>query len=381
MKLKNKRKLFSGKKNNIFFLIIGIIVSLFTTMSLVSIPLQVEKKYADYSDFPNNYCLNINSEGNDLNDRLSKLKKAKYKIYNDINIEETNFKLKNNCNIVLTGVEAGFDLFPIVYMNKENFFMEKCDIISGSSFSAEDIILHSRKAILSAYFLSELDLVGNEIVINDVRLSISGALSTSNYSLRHKNDVSIDIPIYVPMTTFDDIVHSGVFSITVYDTNGYDMSKYNEYNTFTSREKIDKEIDDEINLRMKNSFVVILSLFAVSILATSIIQYILLKNKHYEIGIKRAIGASQNDIIYEYLFDYSIFLFLGIFIGVLFGISLQLMLNMPLSIAYRYSMSLPNINSVILSITLFYFISIVFELFSLFLGTRINISNIIVEER
>lgn len=382
MKFKNNRKLISSKKNYIFFLIVGIIVSLFTTMSLVSIPLQVEKEYAEYSDFPDNYCLNINSNSNDLSNRLSNLEKVKYKIFNEINIEETNFKLKNNSNITLIGVEAGFDLFPIVYMNKHDFFMEKCEIIAGSSFNYEDIILHSRKSIISAYFQSELNLDDDEIIINDVRLSITGVLNTSNYSLRHKNDESINIPIYVPMTTFDDIVNGGgIFNVSVYDTKGYSFLEYDEYETFISKEKIDKEINDEIDLRMKNSFVVILSLFVVSILTTSIIQYILLKNKHYEIGIKRAIGASQNDVVFEYLFDYSIFSFLGIFIGVLLGISFQLMLNMPLSIEYRYSMSLVNINFVILSITLYYLCSIVFELISLFFGTRINISNIIVEER
>jgi len=371
------------RKNSILFFLMSFVISIVTVVSLATSTILSEIKYSDYAAFADNfsYLPQVKDYDSIMAQDFSGLNynvliKCGGKIKTNINLGDRKF--------VLVGVDENFTYFPMPnFMN--NVFestLEKQDIVGGESFTKEDILCRNKVIIMNNYYLSEVGFSGENIFIDDVSYTVKGVLS--DYSTMYKYNDEIRIPIYMPYTTLQALYKENRLSYdVVIETQGYRFEKYEDAEGDYLVSKYIKNIEkqnycDEL---ISNSAPIIISLFAVSFLAIFIIQFIIVKNKHNEIGIKRAIGASKSDIIFEFLSEFSIITFLAVVIGAIFGVLLISMHYIRQCFLCNAPILNLNISLIIISLLSYFGFVFLASLTSVFIGTNINIAGIIVEER
>lgn len=228
----------------------------------------------------------------------------------------------------------------------------------GRMISEEDVKNHERVAVVGQRILEQLtgstdygSFPGLEIRIENQKFLVVGVLGIAASTVSLSNET-----ILVPMTTFRDIwrmegEHPEFFLIT-YDarTGERDIIKQaeyllnNKYGTVRGESRFMMSgIESEMNLinNIINIMTMVLgSIAAISLLVGGIgvmnIMLVTVKERTREIGIRKAIGASSQDIQSQFLLEAIILAGSGGLIGILVGVGISSLISLILAMSFEW---------------------------------------------
>lgn len=257
---------------------------------------------------------------------------------------------KNNWQTRVTGTTSSF--FPI----------RKWDFEQGDAFSPDDMRLGKRVAVVGSTVANKLfdgeSALGGTIRINDMPFKVIGVLASKgqDFSGRDQDDA-----VYVPILTAQNKLPgnyeiSGIVQVIYAQAVSQDMMDHaieeityvlrtrhrlreNEANYFTIRNL--SSITQTATDTSKALSMLLGAIASISLIVGGIgimnIMLVTVAERTREIGIRKAIGASDNQILLQFLFEALLIALSGCIIGLTIGIGGGVIIQHQMSMPVEYS--------------------------------------------
>lgn len=342
---------FSDKKRFVLTVIsIAIATFLFVFIqTIMTVPLDID--FVSYRDFPVDSILINNSYNIDKNVFNDYRGDAFYytNVSDPILYRLEQEAISNQVNITTYGVQSNFLDFPIINCQQSNA-LESTSLLYGRSFSEYDMVFKNKVMIIDEssanLIFGEQNPLGKNINIsydnNQDVFTIIGVIKNtqstySNFLVNQESlssfDSHISIQGYIPITVteyFGLNIYSTYIIRSEYSTDSIEdlMHKYiNEFDfsIYTYSNHYETYLE---NSEIKDSFVTIIQglIVIMSIISLFVSQQFLLKSRVFEIGIKKAIGAEEFDILFQFQIESLITSFIGTLIGIILSIYISTIL-------------------------------------------------------
>jgi putative ABC transport system permease protein len=257
---------------------------------------------------------------------------------------------KNNWNTRITGTTS--DFFPI----------RKWEFSEGDVFSPDDLRLGKRVAIIGSTIATKLfegeEPLGAAIRINNMPFSIVGILASKgqDFSGRDQDDA-----IYIPLNTAANKL-PGNFEVTgivqvIYaqasSREALDFATEEITDLMRNRHKLRESQADDFTIRNLSSItqtatdtskalsMLLGAIASISLIVGGIgimnIMLVTVAERTREIGIRKAIGASDNQILLQFLFEAMLIALSGCIIGLVIGFGGGLAAHRYMNIPIEYS--------------------------------------------
>lgn len=366
-------------KKKFFLTLIGISITLVLLLTGV-----IFSNYSYKSDSIDNICFPINSGlyNGDIAAFPSELmmKSTKERYVENLTIDNC---INKNIKVTLSGVENSYLDYPLPCINTLEYLTES-GLKYGSDLSYSDIVQGIPYITLqeeyAALIFGDEYPIGKQIVINNISFYVKGILTTSSDVKRYKSSNDIEnIFLYTPISIIETkFKNYKTILIFNYDSEK-DLEKIPNL-AYTSYHSSIKEMEEKKN----SSFSKLALPLAFIIISSSIVELIIifinLKDRYYEIGIKRAVGATKDEICFELLTENLILSTFGIVIGLIVGLILSYFTSL-----YYYFISYEFIGfityrEIIFSVSLVYVVSIISCLIPSIYASNANIVQIVKGE-
>lgn len=219
----------------------------------------------------------------------------------------------------------------------------------GRTISEDDIEGRKNAVVISEYVLRQLsnredysEMIGEEITIGDKKLTIVGILGQSSSTLALSNNSAL-LPITTYTNTFPRRSQYYDFMLIQYGNNLKEtdliaQTNYllnNKYGTVNGKNRFNME-GLQGRVQLVNQITTVLTyllggIATISLLVGGIgvmnIMLVSVKERTREIGLRKAIGATNQDVQHQFLFESIILAVGGGIIGILLGMSLSLVTN------------------------------------------------------
>jgi len=196
--------------------------------------------------------------------------------------------------------------------------------------------------------------IGEDIEIKNSKFAVVGVLEKRGATF----GINLDNFIYVPLETLQKkimgIDHLMFIMAVPYDENKLDeitdemTTLMRERHQITDPDKDDfavitmKETQDIINGVFDGVTLLLTALVALSLIVGGVgiinIMYVSVTERTYEIGLRKALGATQKNILWQFLWEAVLITFLGGILGIIFGIFI---LNIIISVAANFGFNWP----------------------------------------
>lgn len=366
---------------------LGIILSvfLFTFMTLI-FQHYADLEFIDYKTFPKDSLLInrtvLEQEVNELETLLDNFEGIYYNYYRKgiFLIRTTKYDIP--LSLYFTKRKDLFH-YPIPSATKDNA-LEVSELLYGRHFSEEDYLLNSRVLIISEsaseYLFGKKNSVGETIMVSQDQYEIIGVYkdTISNFRQRKRwsEKESYSIMGFAPMNS------------NSYDFNVNKIVIRSPYNPESVKEVIEKELsggniftyqghyEDYLEIKEEihwTMFIVLLILLAISTLNIVVVLFFSVKERVSEIGIKKAIGASEDNIVLQFTTEALVIGVIGSFIGAILAIIAYIIISLKNS--FSYGTLLYDIDYVYLLVNMGVFISaiLLFSIIPSIIASRLNI--------
>ncbi|MFA5008920.1 MAG: ABC transporter permease [Candidatus Omnitrophota bacterium] len=256
--------------------------------------------------------------------------------------------------------------------------MRSANPIAGRFFTEEEVKRRDKVAVIGATVVKQLfddaNPVGETIKINLINFKVIGVLPVKGATGFHDQDDIIIIPVTTAMyrvfgkdyldsisveAVSPDVISKTEDDITKIIIKQHHLLTEEEQDTFQIRNMAD--IKNTLETTTKTMSLLLGAIAAISLLVGGIgimnIMLVSVTERTREIGLRKAIGATNKDIMIQFLIESVLMAFLGGISGVLLGGGISLLITIFAGWAVRVSMS-----SVILATTFSLAVGIVFGL-------------------
>ncbi len=229
------------------------------------------------------------------------------------------------------------------------------DMIHGEFYQEEDDLSSERVAVLGidvieTFFGEDANPVGETIKLNNMPFRIVGVAESSSFLAGGMLNKSIYIPVSV---MFDQILgeeYVQEIAITVKDTEM--MNQTMEDIEILLRDKHNLEEDEESDfiiqsfqdtLAMVETITNLLTIMVAAISAISLvvggvgvmnIMFVSVTERTKEIGLLKAIGAKENDILKQFLIEAIVMTSLGGIVGITIGVAASFLISVVIGIPF-----------------------------------------------
>jgi putative ABC transport system permease protein len=239
-------------------------------------------------------------------------------------------------------LKAGFlsKIAPVVGVEPDYFPMKSWLLDTGRFFDSDHVRRSSRVALLGHTVATDLyaaqDPVGERLFINRVPFEVIGVLRERGPGLDAVNE---DGRVYVPLTAAMrrllniDYYNSILFEIPNLDEMAqlelemtellrirHRISQFrpDDFEVLSQRELIETQLASADRLGFLVAWVGF-SALVVSGLGILAIAWIAVRDRTTEIGTRRALGATANDVFFQFAFEASVLASLGVVLGLVVG--------------------------------------------------------------
>ena len=214
---------------------------------------------------------------------------------------------------------------------------------SGIFFSEHDVDVRNRVAVIGTTVATNLfgavNPVGKKIRIGNAPYTVIGLIASKGQSSGGQDQDDI---VLIPLTTAQErllgITYVRSINVQVSDADRMDEVQENIEKLLRQRHRIRAGADDDFNVRNLTSLMetmsettTMITLLLGSIAGISLIvggigimniMMVSVTERTREIGIRKAIGATYNSIMLQFLIESTMISILGGIIGIIFGIGL-----------------------------------------------------------
>ena len=225
------------------------------------------------------------------------------------------------------------------YLSVRSFELDK-----GQFFNDIDVKRNRRVVVLGSEiadkFFAGQDPLGKKIRVKNINLEVIGVLESKGAFLGQNQDLTV----YVPLTTMANQIVGNkspygtqvtVISITAQDENSIRAAKLQIENLLRLRHKITGEDDFSVRTQkdvleivgtITSGLTVLLAAIAgISLIVGGIgvmnIMLVAVSERTQEIGLRKAIGAKESDILWQFLIEATILAAAGGAIGTIVGVT------------------------------------------------------------
>lgn len=342
---------------------------------------QTELQYADFVNFPRDFLIYNTYSKNDLTSQYN----TNYRglpytnFYLTTSVKVINVDLSDtNTTFNLYGVDTNFLQFPLPSSINSNI-LNFSNLIYGENFYETDIILGNYGFMAYESQLAKFRFEESTyLMLFGEPFYLRGVLADNPISRKSSSQSDCVIDLFIPYTTFEYFVAGNITYHLVVNKSGYTINStsynYFDYNCL-QKSKI------EYKKSISNSFLSSLLIFLlVSCLTIIIISIINIKARSIEIGIRRTIGASKDDICFLF-FSQGAYL---LFIAILGAFLLSLFVSWFISLYYMQFnyifLYLYDFEGALFYIAILYLATSISFLIPSLIAANTNISKILQEE-
>ncbi|ESA38909.1 abc transporter permease [Leptolyngbya sp. Heron Island J] len=242
--------------------------------------------------------------------------------------------LNRNANASVIGTNPGF-------ISVRNFTTEQGRFISDLDMNRTSAVAVLGNSLAERLFEDEIPL-GQSLRINDISFEVVGVLAVQGSNL----GVNYDDAVMIPLTTQSSRIvgrtspygiEVGFISATARDGESMQTAEFQIANLLRLRHGITDPKDDDFFIQNQDTLLTIadtitgaLTLMLAAIASISLlvggigimnIMLVSVRERTQEIGLRKAVGASQQDILIQFLIEAIILSAAGGVIGTLLGVS------------------------------------------------------------
>lgn len=235
-----------------------------------------------------------------------------------------------NPNVRVIGIDED-------YMNTSAF-----EIIAGRNFTNDEIFSTNNKVIIGNDIVKMLFLdnhekaIGKDIYINSNKYQVLGALKSKGSSSGGSNDKRVFIPLYNSKVLYGYADKAYNLTVAVSQPNEMDnainqaigimrkvrklkLSQPNDFDVRKSDGILNQLKDMTSTLRWSTVVIAMLTLLGASIGLMNI-MLVSVTERTKEIGIRKALGATRKNVLFQFLIEAIVICLLGGAVGVFLGI-------------------------------------------------------------
>ena len=254
----------------------------------------------------------------------------------------------------------------------------------GMLFGEEEIEQLARVVVIGSKVEEELfgedSALGKKIKIRHQNFRVMGIFPQHGQAMFFNIDEVVLIPYSTAQTYLLGINHYHEVMLRVTDPENIDRATYDIETTLRERHNITDPDDDDFYIESQQGVVdqigtilSVLTLFLSSVVAISLvvggigvmnIMLVSVTERTKEIGLRKAVGATNNDILFQFLIESTMLTFVGGIIGILLGATLALVASIALTYVLNdpWSFSFP-VSAAILGVAVSAAVGIIFGLY------------------
>ena len=263
--------------------------------------------------------------------------------------------------------------------------VEDAEVYKGRFFSKEEEKNFSRVAVLGFQVARDLfgdsNPIGRKIKLSDYKFTIVGVLEergSAAFGVSSQND-SVFIPLFTAQKLILGINHLAYIRAKVDTVENIPLAKNNIKNILRNQHDIDNPEDDDFSVRDQASAVEVIGnvtdalryfLLAVGTISLIVggvgimnVMLIAVNQRIKEVGLRKAVGARDRDVMIQFLIESAFISFLGGSIGIIFGVATSFLISVIVkSIGYDWQF-LISIESILVAVSVSIFIGLVFGIY------------------
>ena len=286
-------------------------------------------------------------------------------------------------------VDTNFDGTEYTYPDVVSFDMKE-----GQFFNQSEGQGAANVAVLGSALAKELfgesgvNPIGQVVKINKIPLRIIGVIAERGSSFFQDNDDRIFIPLLIGQQQIKGIHYLDFINIKVDDAKNVDQTITDVKNVMNQRHHIQKDINADYTVRNIADAVEILSTMtnALSLFLTAMASIALVvggigilnimlatvAERTREIGLRKAVGATNMAIMRQFLLEAGTLTFLGGIIGIITGAIISYLIFLLMKyLGYDWAFVV-SVTSVLLAIGVSILTGVIFGLYPALKASRLN---------
>jgi len=329
-----------GNKTRTLLSMLGIVIGVSTVIAVFGVGKGAEKTVNDQFQGLSANSLMIMSNMGRESTRSSNLKAEDVVAIKEsaVHISEATAIVRGNATVT-SGKESGS--VSVLGVDENYFSVANYELEKGNIFSADDIELKEKVAILGVntidtFFEEEEEPLGQTITIKGKTYTIVGILNEIGQSF---GPVTPDDSIFLPYTTAEKSVLGNdaftMLTLTVDNVNNVEAATEEVTSILREEHKLKSTAEDDFRIMDAGSMVgaaqesaqlmttLLTAVAAIVLLVSGIgimnVMFVTVAERTKEIGISKAIGAKQFDVLSQFLLESIALSMVGGMLGILFG--------------------------------------------------------------
>ena len=223
---------------------------------------------------------------------------------------------------------------------EDYMIIQKVEIAEGRFYTKEEEKNYSRVVVLGSEVAKELfgdqSPIGEKVKIKDLSFKVIGVFKEKGSSLTQDQDNSIVVPIKTAQKLLLGIDYINLMRIKVVDESLISATEEDIKSVLRDSHNIDNEDDDDFTvnatataLESIEAITNAMTLFLVAVSAISLIvggfgimniMLATVEERISEIGLRKALGAKESQIVGQFLIETVVITFLSGIIGIIVGV-------------------------------------------------------------
>lgn len=246
-------------------------------------------------------------------------------------------EVRGQANVVVSNNDTSATYIGVT----EDFFKARNFVVeNGQGFNNSDVNSFNRVAVIGSeiakILFGDFNPVGKNIRLNDISFKVSGVLEKKGVgAFGIDQDNIILVPISVAQKQMLGIDYYNAITVQVNNAYSSEYTKSRVFSIMRASHRITDPNKDDFTVRTQEdilsllgSITSILTIFLTSIAFISLvvggigimnIMLVSVIERTREIGLRKAVGATNGDILQQFLWEAVILTFFGGFIGIFLG--------------------------------------------------------------
>ncbi len=272
--------------------------------------------------------------------------------------------------------------------------VEDTNISQGRFFNKEETNNLAKVAVLGKNSAKDLfgkqDPIGKKIKIHDYKFTVIGVLedrASAIFGISNQND-TVFIPLLTAQKLILGINHLAFMRLKVNSLENIPLVKSAVATILRNQHNIDNPANDDFSVRDQASALTmidnitnalryfLLSVGIISLIVGGVgimnVMLIAVNQRIREVGLRKAVGAKNTDILLQFLIESATISFIGGVIGIIFGIAVVFLVYLGINaLGYNWQF-LISLQSVIIAVSVSVLIGLIFGLYPARKASRIS---------